>query len=304
MNTHMKPQYYPCLVALVLCSLSRLAAQEPDPAVETKSPIIPLASDISEIVGPLPAGTPSTPAEPKPRLVFEQEDLRKVTVRTLGQRVITFEKVAPITLPPIPDPQPQAKAEPSQAFLHNLPESKKRQFVFLGASAYQFSDSEEHPRSFERFWPTPGGKPVSLWINANLLWITGFGEFETAEVHYSLLMVITPVNVERLASLAAQAGREHALPEIPEFTDESTASIIVVEGNPTENELAPIRSLAALYNTDKDRLKGAYMGRMKLAEEQARKVRENPPEKKNIVLRYWRLDAAGQNETAKPATIR
>lgn len=289
-------------MAVLLCSLSRLVAQEPDPAVEPNPPIVPLASDNAEIVGTLPDGTPPPPAEPKPRLVFEQEDLRKVTVKRLGERAISFEKVAPILLPPIPEPQPQAGV--SQAFLENLPQQKKRQFVFLGASAYQFSDSEEHPRSFVRFWPTPGGEAVSLWINANLLWMTGFGEFETAEAHYSLLMAISPVNVERMEQLAAQAGREYDMPEVPEFPDETTTSIVLVEGNPTEEELAPIRALAALYNTDKDRLKGAYMGRMALAEEQARKLRENPPEKKNIVLKYWRLDAAGQNEAPKPATIR
>ena len=57
--------------------------------------------------------------------------------------------------------------------------------------------------------------------------------------------------------------------------------------------------------SDKERLRIAYEGRLEAAEERVRELRENPPEKKNLLIRYWRLDAAGQAEAPpQPAVIR
>lgn len=297
----MKPLRTPLLLGSLL-SLSSLLAQEGPSDSETLSRVVPDATDKAEIIGEIPDGSPQEPAPPKPRIVFEAEDVLQSRSVALGERWVTFQKVKPLGLPPLPEPQAIDRESAVSPF--DLEDRKERKFVFVGATAYQTSD-DARPRSFVRFWPTPGGEAVSLWMNANMLYMTGFADYETETTRYSLLMAITPVHVDLMKKWAARSGREYQEPEPPEFPDENKTSIVIVGGNPTEEELAPIRALASLYDTDKDRLKAAYMNRKQQAEEQARIERENPSEKKNIVLRYWRLDEAGQvGAQAKPATIR
>ena len=295
---------YRTLIAGSCLGLLPLQAQEAEPA-EAAGTASPAPSGEVTIVGDLPDGTPPPPPEPKPRLVFEPDDIVSTRTKDFRERQVTFQKVAPIELPPMPEPTPAVEGAVAQDFSVQPGDLKERQFVFVGASSYVAADAPDRPRSYMRYWPTPGGEPVGLWINANLLWMTGFAEFETNEKVYSLLMAISRVDLQRQADIAARFGQEYQAPEMPEFPDETKASFVVVEGNPTEEDMAPIQAMVDLYNSDKERLRIAYEGRLEAAEERARELRENPPEKKNIIIRYWRLDDAGQaGATPQPAVIR
>ncbi|MDB6077072.1 MAG: hypothetical protein JWO82_819 [Akkermansiaceae bacterium] len=130
-------------------------------------------------------------------------------------------------------------------------------------------------------------------MNANFLWLTGFAEVEAGDTIYSLLMAISSTEVENPAEIAGKFRSDSGAPEVPEF-DDSQASFVVAEGTPLEEDLAPIRALVALYNKDKERLRLAYQGRMEAAAERERELRLNPSAKKNIIIRYWRTDQAGQ----------
>ena len=295
---------YRTLIAGSCLGFLPLQAQEAEPA-EATGTVPPAPSGEVTIVGDLTDGSPPPPPEPKPRLVFEPDDIIATRIKDLGERQVTFQKVAPIELPPIPEPAPTVEGAGAQDFSDQLGDLKEHQFVFVGASAYVAADAPDQPRSYVRYWPTPGGEPIGLWINANLLWMTGFAEFETDEKVYSLLMAISRVDLQRQAEIATRFGQEHQAPEMPEFPDETKASFVVVEGTPTGQELAPIQAMVDLYNSDKERLRIAYEGRLEAAEERVRELRENPPEKKNLLIRYWRLDAAGQAEAPpQPAVIR
>lgn len=286
---------------LGLCSLH---AQEAGPA-EATGANSPVPDGEVKIVGGLPNGSPQPPPEPKPRLVFEPDDIVSSRSRDLGERQVTFQKVAPIALPPIPEPSSAVEGAQNQGFAARLGYFKERQFVFVGASAFVTADAPDQPRSYVRYWPTRGGEPVGLWINANLLWMTGFAEFETGEKVYSLLMAISRVDLKRQADIATRFRQIYQAPEVPHFPDKTRASFVVVEGNPTKEDLAPIQALVDLYNSDKERLRLAYEGRLEAAAERARELRENPPKKKNLLIRYWRLDDAGHaGATPKPAIIR
>lgn len=279
-------------------------SQQEGSAVPNPTPAV-LPSDV-RVVGEIPDGSPSAPAEPKPRLVFQPDDVIASRYKELGERVVTFQKVAPIELPPLPEPASAEGVLPdTEALAQAREEYQKRRFVFLGASAYVSTQNPDQPRSYVRIWPSrPNAEPIGIWVNANFLWLTGFAEVEAGDTIYSLLMAISSTEVDNPAKVAAKLRRDSAAPEAPEF-DDTQASFVVAEGSPTEEDLAPIRALVALYNKDKERLRLAYQGRMEAAEERARELRENPPAKKNIVVRYWRLDQAGQNgATPKPADIR
>lgn len=295
-----------CLGLLPLHAEEASPSQQEEPAVE--NPVAPavVPGDV-RVVGEIPDGSPSAPPEPKPRLVFQPDDVVASRTKELGERIVTFQKIAPIELPPLPEPEPiQEGAVLDSELLQAAREyHQTHQFVFLGASAYVSSQNPDKPRSYVQLWPKrPNAEPIGIWVNANFLWLTGFAEVEAGDTVYSLLMAISSVEVDNPTTLGSKIRRAQGFPEMPEF-DDTEATFVVAEGTPLEEDLAPIRALVALYNKDKERLRIAYEGRMAAAEEHARELRENPPAKKNLVIRYWRLDQAGQNGTTpKPADIR
>lgn len=290
------------LIVGSLLGLLPLHAQD-----ETKTVDEPVSSAVT-IVGDLPDGTPPPPAPPRPRVVFQPEDILQTRVKDLGDRIVTFQKVAPIELPPIPEPVPPAPiTDPAAlALLAEMRQNyKESRFLFVGATTYVLDREAETFRTQVRYWAQGKREPIEFWVNANFLWLGGFADFETAEARYSLLMAMSEIDVGRRAEVYQRFGHLIEIPEMPLFEDDSKASFVLVSGNPDEEELAPIRSLLELYNSDKDRLRLAYEGRKEAAEERARELRENPPEKKDLRIRYWRLDDAGtRGITSKPATIR
>lgn len=301
----MKPQISRSLLVGSFLGLLPLCAQERPPTEVTDAASAP-ATDV-RVVGEIPDGSPSPPAEPKPRLVFQPEDILASRTKDLDGRQITFQKISPIELPPLPEPVPASALIQTNEGLEQMREHfKDRRFVFLGASAYVSSESPDKPRAFLRLWPNKANTdPIDIWVNANFLWLTGFAEFESGDTTYSLLMAISEVKVNRLNQIAARFGEEYDAPAPPDFGDDAKASFVVVAGNPSDEDLAPIRALVALYNSDKERLEAAYQGRMEAAAERAAELKANPPEKKNLVLKYWRMDRAGQEgATPKAADIR
>ncbi|MFT4177521.1 MAG: hypothetical protein QM627_12825 [Luteolibacter sp.] len=276
-----------------LISLAENSGTSSQENIRIDDSTIPLHSDEVRIVGELSDGTPSLPAEPKPRLVFQPDDVVSSRTKEVGERLVTFQKVEPIELPALPRPPAHIPTAEGMEILEQVEETAvKRQFVLLGATVDASNPSK--PRSYIQIWPNrPNARPLGIWINANFLWLTGFAEVEAGDTIYSLLMSISTDHVAKTARS-----------EIPEF-DDSQASFFVTEGYPQEEDLAPIRALVTLYNKDKDRLRLAYEGRMEAEAERARELRKNPPARKNLVVRYWRLDEAGQaGETPKPANVR
>jgi len=60
-----------------------------------------------------------------------------------------------------------------------------------------------------------------------------------------------------------------------------------------------------IYNSELPRLKEAFQGRKRAEEKRVAFLKSNPPEKKDIVLRYWGMDTAGREGVQpKPANIR
>lgn len=242
---------------------------------------------------------------PKPRLQTFAEDVIQSRTVDLGERQVTFEKIRPLSLPSIPEPPEQVEVELSTEQLQAFEEAKKVQHIFLGVTVYIPDEGSEAAKSLVRYWCRQGEQPVSMWINANLLWVGAFAEYESEEVSYSLMMFPSEYRFETLRRVAALSGQEWQEPDIPEFDGDGTGEIRVIEGNPSEAELEPIKALMEHYRTDKVRLRELYEQRLAEAEQKRLEREADPPEKKDLRIRYWRLDAAGQQGLEpQPATIR
>lgn len=245
-------------------------------------PVIPLWAQES------PASDPIV----TPRLEVQSEDVLTTEIKPLGDRQLIVQKLAPFELPPLPPASPGTAAVP----LPQKPQAAEKPVcVFVSATVHLFRQQPDQPRTLVRFWFTPESTPVTVWTNANFLWLLGsFGSVEADGQRFNLLPTVTTEQWERPGATVMRHGQPYQAPEIPVFADESLASFVVAEGSPSEEELAPLRALLAHYNASRAQLRADYEARTALAAEQARERAANPPEKKTLVLKYWRMDPAGQ----------
>jgi hypothetical protein len=235
--------------------------------------------------------------EPKHRLRVSGKDVLSTRTVDLGERRVTFERVRPLSLPPIPEAVHQ---EPDPAVMAALEafaeEVRKRHYVFVSGTVYLRDDDPQGAKSLVRLWSNRQRQPVSMWINANMLWFGGFADYETEDADYSLMLLMSAISLDGMAEAARKAGVEWPDPQIPDFGEDDTGEIRIVEGDPTAAELEPIRSLMRLYRTDKARLEAAYAQRVAAAEARRLERLADPPEKKDIRVRYWRLDQPAEKE--------
>lgn len=178
--------------------------------------------------------------------------------------------------------------------------------VFVGASVFRARDSPGQARTFVRFWPHPNSESVDLWSTADWEYLTGFASYQGADgQQYGLIMATSTSEVESFSEIDSRFGAEYEAPKMPTFGKTDTASFGVVSGKTDNESLSAIRALHELYNSDLPILKNAWSGRKRAADERAAFLKANPPVKKDIAIRYWRMDSAGRKGvTPKPADIR
>ena len=118
-------------------------------------------------------------------------------------------------------------------------------------------------------------------------------------------MATSTTEVESFDEIDSKIGAEYGAPKMPHFRNADTASFGVVSEKTSNESLSAIQAIHELYNNDLPILKNAWAGRKRAAEDRAAFLKANPPEKKDISIRYWRMDPAGRKGvTPKPADIR
>lgn len=237
-------------------------------------------------------------ASPKPRLTTSSDDLLSSRTVDLGERRVTFERIRPLSLPPIPEaPAETPTQEAIEAMSSHVREATKdRRFTFVGATVYVTDEGPEAAKSLVRFWPNQGEAPVSMWVNANMIWLGVTSQYESDEAVYDLMMLPTEYRIDLMQNAARLAGREWEAPKLPDFGSHGTGEFRVIEGNPTAADLAPFKALMKLYRTDKVRLRADYERRVAEARQRRLEREANPPEKKDLRIRYWRLDEPAVKE--------
>lgn len=253
---------------------------------------------------------PAVVAEAAPRLQVDSEDVISTRSVMAGEREVVFQKLRSLSLPPIPEPEmrePMTEEE-LEAWRESIPEFyRTRKHLFVGASAYVVKDENGNEEYFSkvRYWPDYQGEAVEFWTNANFIWLSGqMADFEIGGQVFSLMLASSVVDVGAWEALAEQQGAEGSwvpnVPDFPEFDNAAGSSIQVIEGDPGDEALAPIRALLSYYDANKPALKASYEQR-RVDSEVRRLAREaDPPERKKLIIRHWRLDQPAE----KAAIIR
>lgn len=258
------------------------------------------AQEAASVLGPISDGSPSPAAPPPFKIETAQEDILETKVREQGGRKIIIQKVTPVELPPIPEPVAPTKPTPEQraAWEARRLQMKKREFIFLSATVYRSPRYPGGARTQFRLWSKDRKEPFEVWSNVDGQWMGGFANFQTPTTVYSVCMGIGALDVDRIETVWASKGRIYTPPIVPEI-QEGEARFVVTKGSPTADELAPIRAIHNLYNSEGEKLHLAFEGRVRAQKERAEFLKANPPKPQDIVIRYWRIEkpaTAGQNE--------
>lgn len=204
-------------------------------------------------------------------------------------------------LPPPPEPAvPLAMtAERRAAFEARLLQMKQRRSLSLSATVYR---SERYPgkvRTLLRWWSLDHKREFKAWSNIDAMWLSGFGNFQSATTFYSLFMMPSEMDVDLWEARVVGRGRQFTPPQIPELP-ETANSFVVTGGEPSPEELAPIIAVHDLLKTEGEKLRLTYERRRQAQKEQEAYLKANPPKPEDVVIRYWRIqkseEAAPQNE--------
>ncbi len=283
----MKPSLRFLILAITSCSSLGIAEEErilPEPDATT-----------ARVIGDIPDGTPPPAQPPKPKFIVPAKDVVETKTHQQGGREITIQRIAPIALPPsdeeahlidLTDPLVQERIAKFRAGRTN------RVFLLVGATVYHWDDSP--PRSLVQIWPQAEGEPVTVWSSANFAFLSGLSTFAGSSGEAaSLMMSWSVTNLERNNALQRKFARQFKAPQIPDLPP-GKATFVIASGNPTPQTLASIQSLHDLYNNELDRLKTAYEGRELAQRLHAAELKANPPQPKDIVLNYWRIESSSQ----------
>lgn len=285
----------PCWLFLIHIATS----QEIEPAIEN-----PPAAVIAD---PVSAVTPESNAKIASKLVIAPEDILETKVHDIGDRRITTKKVAPIELPPVPAaPPPPDPLDPAvQARMKALREKHAQTtFVLIGATVFRSAAFTDGQRTRLTIQGQKGGL-VTCWSSADWELLGGTGGFvDQAGRKYGLLMTCSRMDLDRWTDFVARRGGKYDPPVVPNIPD-GDATFVVTSGEPSPDALAALGALHDIYNRDLVNLRARHSARA--AEYQALEAerRANPPQPKDIVIRHWRMDEAGQQGiTPKPAVTR
>ncbi|WP_367872278.1 hypothetical protein [Luteolibacter sp. Populi] len=246
-------------------------------------------------------------ASKMPTLAIKPEDVLQSETQQLEDRSITIERVSPIELPAVPEPAAAPEPTPEdlerwQQLRENMPQTT---LLSVGATIYHAAALNGEARTLLLVRDQQDGKYFKCWSSADWrLFSGGNAQLEIEGRRYGLMMFPSTVDLDRWAQLYASRGLVFVAPVFPEIPA-GNASFVVSEGNPTPEALEAITAFHQHYNSHLQEMRTAFQARELAQQQAAEKLRNNPVQPKNIVIRHWRMDAAGlQGETPKPAVAR
>jgi hypothetical protein len=289
----MKVTVFSCF--LLACPHSLAELEQPGTA-----PLDPAAAPVrAHIPDKIPDGTPPPPQPPKPVWTVPASDVVAEKSVIEGGRTITVRQIKPIDLPE-PVAAPVISDELRQQMAEYRENHPFRHPIALGATVYRLEN--ELTRTLVTVWITGQQEPVSFWSSGDFSLLSGIGTFTDKQGESrALFMMWSIFDTNRFANRMAELGREYDPPEIPDLPSDK-AAYVIHQGNLNDDLLTAIDSLHEILNHDSVELRRAYEGRVRANEEREAYLKANPPQPKDIILNYWRIDktaTTGKGETSR-----
>jgi len=251
-------------------------------------PFAAIAQDRVTIDGILSDGTPAPQPPPKVSHSFKILSTEEIPIE---KRKLIIHRVENPGFPDPAPPAPRVIDRGAVAAFKNSPAHLARQVqqahttsLFLSASVV------DNRATLLRWWD--GGKEYQAWSNVNFKHLTGFSSFSKGARHFATFMGVGDVSSASL--------REGSIFRIPSDLPTGAANFIMVRGAANESEgYGAIVALHELYASDGERLREAYVLRMKREKDADAKRRANPPAPKDIVLNFWKVESPKERAEAQ-----
>ena len=247
----------------------------PIPLHRIVSRLCPLLAGLL-ITLPISAQEPANPpAAEKPERSFQ---VLEQTVIKRGDHSIIYQRVAPpppaAPSTPAPVPAPRVLSAEERAAQQRR-EAKLHAVLFLSATVL------DH-RVTELRW-SDEGKEYRAFSNIDFRYLSGMGEIETANAIYTLMLALDSGPPETLAERTREFPQIAALPK-------DRAAWVLADGSGQTNTtgMTVLDAIHPYYDAHREALLQAYGEREAARSEAERQLREQPPVRKDTVIRYWK----------------
>jgi hypothetical protein len=212
------------------------------------------------------------------KLSVSPEDILASRDVSAGNRTVTVQSLKPLVLPPAATLQ----STPASTAVMEEPSASEQttRLLVVGATVYHLPNHERSVRVLLRIWDQEAKQNITCWSSANWRWLSG-----------------AP------ASFAGKDGRKYALmlslgeggddlPAIPEF--KPGQAFVITDGSPSPEIFAAVQAAHDLLHEQGERLKSEHERREVVRKEREAQAAAAQAQPKKLIIRQWRIDAAGQ----------
>ena len=210
-------------------------------------------------------------------IVTDPAKIVESTTYDLGNRLLIVQELTKEALPVPPPPPPTL---PSSITPRPVLTSKhQRGFLSVGATIYRRSGQQS--RTLVHYQPQGETESVIFWSSADWGLIAGIGNLTASDGKIWQLMCMPSIHdVDRRTALQRQSA-----PTIPDFPT-GISTIQIVSGNPTPEQLAPVKLYLAYYDANLPELQAAYQTRIEELKRLAAEEKAHPKIPEDIVVQY------------------
>lgn len=265
--------------ALILFTLTASAAQ----AYEREPTIQPIsAAEAAAIV------KAQEEARELAKDLREQElknaEIRATATAAAGGRKVIFNRVEPVE--PV-EPKSRSSVEPVtnsltdteiKALLKGEPYLRSKESIHLTLSGTVWD------KTVSELWWNCDGERYRVFVNANFLLLSGLGDFEDEQAHYTSLMMIA----------GQQSGRPKPTergwqPTLADFSSEGLEYIVVDPKDDAEIDPAAFAGIEAMlryYAANHEEMQIRYDNAQKIREAKAAYLEANPPKERDTIINF------------------
>ncbi len=195
------------------------------------------------------------------------------TTYDLGDRLLTVQEVSKDALPMPPAPIPPA-IQPAPAPDFEVRPHREFGILHLGGGVYRRCG--QPARTLINYCPQGSDQRISFWTSADWRLIAGVGCLpDDHGKDWELMCMFSSYDEE-------QQDDSLVIPDFP--TGPSTIKII--SGNPTPEQMAPVRLYLAYYDSNLSELQTAYQTRIEEQKRLAAEEKAHPKVPEDIVVQF------------------
>lgn len=127
------------------------------------------------------------------------------------------------------------------------------------------------------------GQWVTAWSNVDFNHLRGVTGFDTADAHYSFLLVMDNQPIEAMEK-----------PEIQKVLENQTEPAYLVEGDVPDSALLGLEALHDYYGANATELEAAWKRSESIREARERYEAANPKQPEDVIIRYWSIKSSNQ----------